>query len=569
MIGSLQHYFGKRERMTYRFPYVFFMSFVMLMQCVYGQSIVTSVPQLDFGNVFENAPSTLMLDITNNSDQAVRVIDIQFFDTYGFPAFYVEESEFDLATNGTKSIAITFHPLHNIEHNTEMFIVTEHRGAFAVDLIGKGKYSNTYYNQTENLEQEALKDKLTQIVSSGTNDLGYNDARTEMYMELDNQKENGQGANVNTIEGVYTGTIRTGYQTRQELQNMGFNCEHTWPQSKGAGSSPMRSDIHHLFPTLGSANSTRGSDAFAVVANASWFEGGSKSNGNRFEPRDKQKGITARAMFYFATRYQNTSGIDWSWFDGQEDILRQWSSDFPPSDAEIARNAGIHDLQNNRNPYVDYPQFMERISDFTSNASATNSEKLVLSQEWIDFGFVTDNEPVTYAYGVYNDGNTPIELSDFELDNTNNLNLSIPTDTMVTLQPGEDFSFELSLTSPSDMTIENNLNFDSNIAGQANITVPIVANSTVGFEANLEPKWAETVEIYPNPAHKYLNIQLSMAAPKAIDILVYDISGQIVIESSFKNAFHSLPLNQLRNGIYWLLLKSEEQSVVKTFIVQM
>jgi endonuclease I len=111
---------------------------------------------------------------------------------------------------------------------------------------------------------------------------------------------------------AYLGTDAVSYVSRSDLfNNYDVNCEHTFPQGNFNQNLPMRSDIHHLFPTDVDANSTRGSLRFGnVVSGVDWSEGGSQRglNGSGeqvFEPRDGQKGMSARGILYFLARYQN------------------------------------------------------------------------------------------------------------------------------------------------------------------------------------------------------------------------------------------------------------------------
>jgi deoxyribonuclease-1 len=77
-----------------------------------------------------------------------------------------------------------------------------------------------------------------------------------------------------------------------------------------------------------------------------------------FEPRNEHKGNLARALLYFAVRYER-SIEPW-----QEEILRCWHALDPPDAAEVARTNGIELLQGTRNPFVDHPEFVDRIADF-------------------------------------------------------------------------------------------------------------------------------------------------------------------------------------------------------------
>ncbi len=48
----------------------------------------------------------------------------------------------------------------------------------------------------------------------------------------------------------------------------------------------------------------------------------------------------------------------------QEAALRAWNDSDPPDALEQARNDAIEGYQKNRNPFVDRPDFVAKISDF-------------------------------------------------------------------------------------------------------------------------------------------------------------------------------------------------------------
>ncbi len=207
------------------------------------------------------------------------------------------------------------------------------------------------YPGTEGLTNDALKDKLYQFISNHTS-LGYDLAREKMFSEIDNKD--------GWVECVYTGYR---LQTTTIPNATVMNTEHTWPQSLGAGKEPARSDLFHLFPTKSDANSKRGSYPFGTVVNEAWLEGGSKLgtdvNGNTvFEPRDIHKGNVARAMFYFSIRY--SLPID----NSQETELKKWHILDPVDEGERNRCEMIYSYQKNRNPFVDWPPFVDSIEDF-------------------------------------------------------------------------------------------------------------------------------------------------------------------------------------------------------------
>src|SRR5687767_475119 len=117
-----------------------------------AQTLQTNKTQLAFGNATEIAAATQQVTISNPLNYNVKVTGIKFFNIYGEPAFSVSNSlPITIAAGGTQTITVTFSPLHNIAHNSEMVIETDsHGGNISVDLVGQGKYSKNYYNNSEN-----------------------------------------------------------------------------------------------------------------------------------------------------------------------------------------------------------------------------------------------------------------------------------------------------------------------------------------------------------------------------------------------------------------------------------
>ena len=530
----------------------------------YGQSLVTDQAQISFGEVSDNTPISLPLVITNQSNELVNVVDLQFYDTYNSPAFFANNMSFGLEPGESKTIEITFSPLHNIYHNTELFIVTEHRGAFSVDLVGQGVYDNAYYFDTRNKEGEALKDELTEIIGSNTVDLGYNSIRDQMYMEVDNQAVNGQGAPENTLQGVYTGQIITGFNSRSQVQDMDFNAEHTWPQSKGASSQPMRSDMFHLYPTNESANSRRGNKKLGIVDTPIWQSGGSKDgNDGIFEPRDEQKGRSARSLLYFATRYQEVSSVELSWFFSQETTMRQWNLDFPPDSVEMARNEAIFGLQNNRNPFIDYPQFVDRIDNFTNEDEVTVTG-IDIPYELVDFGYINEAGEYMFALPVYNLGETDLILNNFDLVASDKLDLVGDESEEVTIAPGEDHLFVFTLTSTGSGTEIGEFQFNTNLS-DTEIEVPIYANVDVGApKINLN----EAINLFPNPTKDVLNLSITEPLPFPKEVTIFNTTGGKVFQETITQLSYQISTQDYPDGVYWLHLNYRNEVWVRPFVVQ-
>lgn len=196
-----------------------------------------------------------------------------------------------------------------------------------------------------------LKIALRQLISTNK-DLGYDGARRIMYNDLDKED--------NKLCSVYTEqcfAFTSGMPDSSKI-----NCEHTWPQSKGAVGI-AKADLHHLYTVDSRTNSTRGNNPFcetASGANATETMSASGKNQlgvNCFEPKGMHKGTVARSMFYFSVRYNLAIDAD------QEGFFRDWNNR-EVTEKEMKRNNGIEKVQKNRNPFVDHPEFVELISDF-------------------------------------------------------------------------------------------------------------------------------------------------------------------------------------------------------------
>ncbi len=364
-------------------------------------------------NLSENQTSSTYLVVENQKDEAITC-HLRIPPVYGsyFP-YNSPVLSLSIPAQSADSFQIDMLSSHNLDFDSYLFVEVNDEYAVPVEVNAQLRYSNNYYSSTFNKREEALKQSLKTLIS-GHSSLGYNSARDAMFMNIDNKRNNGQGATQNTLECPYTGRQAIAYSNRQDAQNnYSFNTEHTYPQGLFSRNEPMKSDMFHLYPTDQNSNSQRGNLAFGVVSSASWSEGGSKKGNGVFEPRDAHKGAAARSMMYFVTRYLDYSNF----FRGQETILRQWNSNFPPSQAEQRRNDDIESYQGNRNPFIDYPQFADRIASFTTNSVNPDLVSYDFYPERIQVDTIDDRDSLLVY--LYNSGDTLIELSNILFTSVN------------------------------------------------------------------------------------------------------------------------------------------------------
>jgi len=368
-----------------------------------AQSILVSPASLNFGIKNELNNDSLSVQISNTgSTEANLKLSIPFR-IYGTKPFSIRDSILNLPAGQSKTIWVKCRIKHNTPNPAALIIQSpwqESGGDHYVELKCQGRYSSTYYNASENLEQEALKQSLKSTIGANYNGFSYDVARDKMYGSIDNIND--------SVTCIYTGR-KARFNTRAGAASNNFNCEHTFPQSLFNQDLPMRSDLHHLFSTDDAANNSRGNLPFgiaipplvAVSTNAP-----SKNGGGFYEPRLEQKGATARAMLYFVTRYEDYA----NYFAPQQAILLKWHRDYPPSQLEKARNQSIFSQQANRNPFVDYPQLADRIQTFTAPSQALPEKKLMVSDSVLYTTESGNSIPENLQLVVWNEGNQAVQL---------------------------------------------------------------------------------------------------------------------------------------------------------------
>jgi len=302
-----------------------------------------------------------------------------------------------------------------------------------------------YYNSANGLSGAALKTELSNIITNGHLDKGYNGLWTAYKTtDIDKDYEN-DGSILDIYSEKPVGTDPYNYTpgTNQcgtySTEGNCYNREHIVPQSLFNQASPMVADIHFIRATDGKVNGMRSNYPFGKVGSATFTsQNGSKLgtsvssgySGTVFEPIDEFKGDVARMIFYFVTRYQSklstfSSGnmLGSSTFPGLQtwelNVLLAWHNQDPVSQAEIKRNNASYTFQGNRNPFIDNPNYVNLIwgsqqpsGDTQAPTAATGLNVSGKTSNSISLAWnaSTDNVGVT-AYNVYMDGNLATTVS--------------------------------------------------------------------------------------------------------------------------------------------------------------
>jgi len=227
-----------------------------------------------------------------------------------------------------------------------------------------------YYDDAIGLTGTQLKTALHNIIDDHT-EYSYTNLRDFILEETDEDPNNSSN-----IILLYTGRS-------QNKNTFGgganeWNREHVWAKSHGdfGNNPPCGTDAHHIRPTDASVNSSRGNKDFDNGGVEHSEALGNYYTSSTWEPRDAVKGDVARMIFYMAVRYEGGSGepdlevVDYVNTSpdpehGKFSTLYEWHQQDPPDAFEINRNNVIYSYQENRNPFIDHPEFLINIYDPT------------------------------------------------------------------------------------------------------------------------------------------------------------------------------------------------------------
>ena len=240
--------------------------------------------------------------------------------------------------------------------------------------------SGTYYQPANGKSGQALKTALYNIIKNPSV-VSY-DGLIKAYEKTDTRADGYVRDWYSNATNFRHGTDKAGsYSEEGDC----YNREHSIPQSWFSKASPMKSDIVHVIPTDGYVNNRRSSYPFGEVGEVTYQSknkysklGRCKTEGYSgivFEPNDEIKGDIARIYFYMATCYEDKilnwqNGTSSSVISGTKyqpysqwtfDMLMRWSKQDPVDNVERDRNNAVYGVQNNRNPFVDYPGLEELI----------------------------------------------------------------------------------------------------------------------------------------------------------------------------------------------------------------
>ena len=237
-----------------------------------------------------------------------------------------------------------------------------------------------YYDDAQGLDGEPLRLALHNIID---------DHIPQSYSSLYGHFQSTDAKSDGTVWDMYsdvpggTPPYIYNFTSADQCGNYGgegdcFNREHSWPKSWFNEGMPMNTDLFHIYPTDGYVNGMRSNHPYGEVASTTWTsQNGSQRgnmnsynhNGTVFEPIDEYKGDFSRTYFYMSTRYytEDSGWDDNDMVNGSNlndwavDMLMDWHLQDSVSQKELDRNDAVYAIQENRNPFIDHPEWVSCI----------------------------------------------------------------------------------------------------------------------------------------------------------------------------------------------------------------
>lgn len=234
-----------------------------------------------------------------------------------------------------------------------------------------------YYETTAGLDGEELKAELHEIINDHEI-YTYTSSNTDTWdilKQTDKDPEDGS-----YVIGFYSGFKM---DASEEYNNgNGWNREHVWAKSRGSLGTNRGpgTDVHNLRAADISTNSARNNRNFdeasvQYIDESGQYQGETESYTSSsewiWEPRNEVKGDVARILFYMATRYEGTSGEpdlelreellsndSHQPYHARLSVLLEWHEADPVDEIERERNDVIYSFQENRNPFIDHPEYV-------------------------------------------------------------------------------------------------------------------------------------------------------------------------------------------------------------------
>jgi endonuclease I len=335
-----------------------------------------------------------------------------------------------------------------------------------------------------------------------------------------------------------------------------YNREHTIPQSWFAQRTPMVSDAFHVLPTDKKINNVHGNQPYgetngAVVASGNGTRYGFSSDAGVpssievMEPTDEFKGDIARIYLYMSTRYgveigsANTAESNFVLDDTNYPtfkvpylkMLLRWHNADPVSQKEIDRNNAVYARQNNRNPYVDHPEYVAQV--WNNGCAGLSALPVTLrtfegiyknNMTFLDWRVEEEKDLSYYEVQRSLDGKTFTKIGMIKAAYQHNYRFEDPMNNPLSNR----YYYRLKM-----MDLDGSYDYSKVISIE-------VTNRKYVFN------------LFPNPATKEVNLTFGENINTPVIISVTDMLGKVWLQQNFSNTteLNTLNINTLPMGNY-------------------
>jgi hypothetical protein len=255
-------------------------------------------------------------------------------------------------------------------------------------------------------------------------------------------------------------------------------------------------------------------------------------------------------------RYQDYSNF----FAPQESILRKWALAYPSTAAQMTRNTAIFNAQRNRNPFVDYPQLLERMG---SLVGATSAPVAVAAGKAFPDRLVAELDKATGVLRIVaaNMGNLAITYTATLALGNQGISL-IGNASQVPLPIGAANTIALLARGDTPFLTDTLVVTFSSGANAINTQrIPVRLNGPLALRTNL----ASVLNLYPQPAHHSLHVNWPSVASLggARNATLQDMAGRTVAQYPIApNQEQTLNIAQLPPGMYILSIAGQGSAKV-------
>ena len=553
---------------------LFWIILFLLFQFAFAQdawhTVTLSDTVIDFGAVSAYQSHSETVTIYNNSDSVLQIERAAFEeDVYSTDL----ESE-QIPPGGQLAFHIYFKSGQNVNY-TDFLRIEVNRGIhpLIVACDAQNEYTDSYYDATQNKYGADLKSALHNIIKGHT-EYSY----SELWNILRDTDEDPN--NTNNVILLYTGWSYDKYNNGGDPDE--WNREHVWAKSHGdfGTSPPAGTDVHHIRPTDVSVNSKRGNLDFDN-GGTEYIDGdgatGCYYDDDSWEPRDAVKGDVARMMYYMVVRYEGEEGYDLELVDytpsttgndpvfGKQSTLYQWHWIDSVDDWERRRNDRIYNnWQHNRNPFIDHPEFADRLPSI-SGQPLEQSPEIAVAPVSVDMGVIGFNSRSEYYIAIINTGNQDLNVSQIH---STNPDFSLEYTSMVLAPETYDYLGVFFDSQTEEGEFSTTIQLTTNDADEGFVEIPVTVQ--VSESANVItntplPTAFALFQNYPNPFGRNepsTTIRYKVNVPGLpVKLTLYDVRGRQVarlVNDRQTIGEHAVRFNasDLPSGIYWYRLET-------------